>query len=46
MNGWIYVFWGYGLAAVLLVSYAVWVVRRGRKLTPQVPPDRRRYVNE
>ncbi len=46
MNGWNYVIWGYGLTALVLVGYATWVIRRGRELSPQVPPERRRYVNE
>jgi hypothetical protein len=35
---------GYGAATVVFASYAVLLVRRGRKLSRQVPPDRRRWL--
>lgn len=41
---WNFVGVGYGAAAVAFASYAVHIVRRGRKLSRMVPPDRRRWL--
>jgi hypothetical protein len=41
---WNFVAVGYGAATVAFASYAVLLVRRGRKLSRQVPPDRRRWL--
>jgi len=34
---------GYGAVLLALGGYAVWLVRRGRQLSRQVPPDQRRW---
>lgn len=39
-----YVFIGYGLSAAALVGYAWRVVSRGRRLTPLVVKERRRWM--
>ncbi len=41
---WNYVVVGYGAAVLALGGYAIRTVRRGRKLSRQVPPDRRRWL--
>ena len=38
-----YVAAGWGGAATLVGAYAVWVLRRGRALSRQVPPEERRW---
>jgi hypothetical protein len=38
-----YVAAGWGGAAALIGVYAVWVLRRGRALSRQVPPEERRW---
>ncbi|HZA77355.1 MAG TPA: heme exporter protein CcmD [Acidimicrobiales bacterium] len=38
-----YVAAGWGGAAALVSAYAVWVLRRGRALSRQVPPEERRW---
>ncbi len=34
----------YGISAAAVVSYAAYVLRRGRRLSRQVPEDRRRWT--
>ncbi len=46
MNAWQYVIPGYLITGVVLISYALWVLRRGRALSRQVPVEQRRYVSE
>ncbi len=41
---WGFVGAGYGLAAVAIGGYVAVLVRRGRKLSRQVPPDKRRWL--
>jgi heme exporter protein CcmD len=38
-----FVFAAWGAAALSLGGYAVWVLRRGRRLSEQVPEDERRW---
>jgi hypothetical protein len=38
-----YIAAGWGGAAALVAGYAVWVLRRGRALSRQVPPEERRW---
>jgi hypothetical protein len=38
-----YIAAGWAGAAVLVVAYAAWVLRRGRTLSRQVPPGERRW---
>jgi heme exporter protein CcmD len=38
-----YVAAGWGITAALIAGYALSVVRRGRKLSRQVPPAERRW---
>ncbi len=45
MNNWEFVIAGYLGAAVGIGSYAVWVIRRGRRLTQKVPVERRRFLD-
>jgi heme exporter protein CcmD len=42
---WGYVVAGYGAAFLALGGYAVWVVRRGRRLSKLVPPEERRWTS-
>ncbi len=41
---WGYTLAGYGIAAAAIGSYVIHIVRRGRKLSRQVPADRRRWL--
>lgn len=41
---WSYVYAGYGVSAALIVGYVVHVVRRGRRLSRQVPAGKRRWL--
>ena len=41
---WGYVFAGYGFCAVAIGGYVVHIVRRGRQLSRQVPPEKRRWL--
>lgn len=41
--GYVYLAWGISLAVLAL--YTSSVVRRGRKLSAQVPPERRRWTS-
>ncbi len=43
-NYWNFVGAGYGVAAVAIGGYVVHLVRRGRKLSRQVPPEERRWL--
>jgi heme exporter protein CcmD len=38
-----YVLGGYAAALLPLGAYALWVVRRGKRLSRRVAPDRRRW---
>jgi hypothetical protein len=38
-----YVFLGYGVVFAALVSYSVWVVFRGRRLSRTLPPEERTW---
>jgi hypothetical protein len=42
---WNYVIIGYGVVLGGLAIYSGWVVRRGRKLSRQVDPGRRRFLD-
>jgi len=44
MSNWFYVGIGWAIATVALVSYAVWVIGRGRALSRRLPPERRRWM--
>jgi heme exporter protein CcmD len=39
-----YVYAGYGAAVVVLATYVMWVLRRGRNLSKQLPPEDRRWM--
>ncbi len=39
-----YVWAAYGLTIVLIVSYAVFTIRRGRAVSKQLPPEDRRWM--
>jgi CcmD family protein len=39
-----YVYAGYAAVGSVLAVYVVWVLRRGRTLSKQVPPERRRWM--
>jgi hypothetical protein len=39
-----YVYAGYGAAIGALVAYVAYVLRRGRRLSKQVPPHDRRWM--
>ena len=39
-----WVFVAYGLSVVVLGLYAVWTIRRGRRVGRQVPPEDRRWM--
>jgi hypothetical protein len=41
---WTYVAAGYGLCIAGIAGYAVWLLTRGRRLSRQVPPDKRRWM--
>ena len=43
-NYWNFVGAGYGVAAVAIAGYVVHLIRRGRKLSRQVPPEERRWL--
>ncbi len=43
-NEWAYVGGSYGLVIGLIAAYAVWTIRRGRKIGKQLPPDQRRWL--
>ncbi len=38
-----YVYLGYGVVTGVLAAYAVWMLRRGRKLSRTLPPDERTW---
>ena len=44
MNAWGYVTVGYVLVFAALFAYAVHILVRGRSLSKQVPPERRRWM--
>ncbi|MFV0258416.1 MAG: hypothetical protein ACK5PP_08225 [Acidimicrobiales bacterium] len=43
--GWSYVIAGYLIVGAGTVAYAVAVVRQGKLLAEQVPPERRRFLD-
>ncbi len=44
MSDWGYVGLGWGIATVVLVAYALWIVLRGRVVSRRVPPEDRRWL--
>jgi heme exporter protein CcmD len=42
---WGYVIAGYVVTALVLATYAGWVIRRGRQLSRMVPPEERRWTS-
>ena len=44
MNEWGYVIAGWVTVVAGLGGYATWVLMRGRRLSAQVAPDRRRWM--
>ena len=44
MSDWAYVAMAWGIAAVVLVAYAIWIIVRGRALSRRVPPEDRRWM--
>jgi hypothetical protein len=44
-NEWSYVLVGWGLVIAGVAIYAALVVRRGRQLSKQLPPDERRWTS-
>lgn len=40
-----FVFTGYAITLGSIGAYAWWVIRRGRTLSRQVPPGRRRFLD-
>ena len=44
MNDWGYVALAWGVSAVVLIAYAVWIILRGRALSRRVPPEDRRWT--
>jgi heme exporter protein CcmD len=42
---WGYVIAGYAVTALVLGTYAVWVIRRGRQLSKLVRPEERRWTS-
>lgn len=43
-NEWNYVAFAYGLVIAVLVLYALWTIRRGRRIGGQLPPEDRRWM--
>ncbi len=44
MNGWNFVIVGYSFVFVGLGVYTAYIIRRGRTLSKQLPPERRRFL--
>ena len=44
MSDWAYVAMAWGISAVVLVAYAIWIIVRGRALSRRVPPEDRRWM--
>jgi heme exporter protein CcmD len=44
MSDWGYVFLAWGITAVVLVAYSIWIIVRGRTLSRRVPPEQRRWM--
>ncbi len=42
---WEFVIAGYAIVFVLLIAYAAAIVQRGRRLSEQVPENKRRYLD-
>jgi heme exporter protein CcmD len=42
---WGFVVAGYGITILALGGYAIWVVRKGRRLSKRVPPGERRWTS-
>ncbi|CAN5443362.1 hypothetical protein BH10ACT1_BH10ACT1_15470 [soil metagenome] len=43
-NEWGYVSFAYGVVIAVLVLYALWTIRRGRRIGRQLPPEDRRWM--
>ena len=43
-SAWTYVGATYAITVGLIGSYAAWVIRRGRKVGRQLPPDERTWL--
>lgn len=41
---WGYVALGWGISAVVLVTYVIIIIMRGRSLSRRVPPEERRWM--
>jgi len=41
---WAYVAMAWGITAVVLIAYAIWIIVRGRALSRRVPPEDRRWM--
>jgi heme exporter protein CcmD len=44
MSDWGYVALAWGVTVVVLVTYALWIIARGRSLSRRVPPEDRRWM--
>jgi len=42
---WNFVIAGYAIVLVSIALYAAWLLIRGRKLSADVPPERRRFLD-
>lgn len=43
-NEWTYVSVGWAISVVGLLAYVGWILRRGRALSREVPPEDRRWM--
>lgn len=43
--GWEYVIPGYAMVVITLGTYTIATLRRGRRLSRQVPPGKRRFLD-
>ena len=43
-DAWTYVTAGWAISAAGVVAYVVWVLRRGRTLSREVPPEDQRWM--
>lgn len=44
MSAWGYVWLGWAITLVMVVTYVVVVLQRGRRLSRQVPPEEQRWL--
>jgi heme exporter protein CcmD len=44
MSDWGYVSLAWGITAVVLVLYSIWIIVRGRTLSRRLPPEDRRWT--